>query len=1269
MNKIKKVPLMFLDGVIWLMNYLKGYISKENISNIEAEVVTEDMQFDLVPSYLKPENENYQCVIDIANKLNDKKIKNIALTGSYGSGKSSVLETLQEDYKQFHYLKISLATFKTNDENSNIENAKSVNIIDNDSSLHGIPSIPGTQNNTIDSEERINRLLEYSILQQIIYHEKISTIPESRFKRIKHIPNNLSVLISIGIISFLLCLDILFEPAFLIIPSLQNLLSFDQTVKIFIDIICLVVIIIQLVIAVYFFIRTSQNSKLNKINLKDGVIEIDKENNNSILNKHLDEIIYFFEVTEYNVVIIEDLDRFDTAKIFSKLRELNRLINNSKCIDRHVPFIYAVRDNIFKDTLRTKFFDYIVAVIPIMNPSNSGDLLIQYLKVRMVTDITDRQCKDLGIFIDDMRMLKNIVNEFLQYKKKLNPKLAMYKLLAMIIYKNYYPQDFVDLQNMNGLVYSAFQNKKKYSQKSSDNIDSKIQFLELDILNIEHQKFVSLKELRSVYILKYINNKPNIICFSIDKLDCTFEQVQNEDDFNKLINGEINNFKYLSGNTYQYTPLGVKFEEIEKQVDPNKTYSERVELWNKRENNEINLIKRNIQDLNNKKIEIVSQSLNIILSSDKDLRSSFFDDMSEQKLIVFLLQNGYIDNNYNDYISFFHPGSITTIDNDFLINLKIGKASEFSYSLNKIEALLTLIPLNLFKKPIILNISLIDFIIENETSYKQHVSYFIQSLKKNEKKAFEFLHEYIYGGKNTQKLIKILANQWEELWCTICESEFPTPDDKEYYLYCILEGADIEDFHRQNFNDRLSSHLNKNFSLLATWQEKIGLERLTDIIEKLNLRFEKLSMASKPDGLLKHTVSKNRYELCIDNIKIILLHDSLSSMLINTFDSAIYTAILESGNESLIENVKNNLKFCIEKIFNASGKSIYEQEPALIKIVSDWRIYNDIRNGYLSKQINKINDINSIDDEFRGTGRLSNWDLGLQSNIIKATWNNIISYNKIHGYTSILINFLSKECNFSELGKNMFEESQEADDESVPQLIESILTTDKFSLECFKNLRKGFDINFIGVDFSILSKNKVQVLIETEVIVLNEYNLNILRKTYPGLSFELIIKHKSKYLKQVLDFKILENEPLDLLKSSSFRTTEKFKIIQTFTIDILNNNAELSTLICQILNNHLTNCEVLFEFFKNIIYDCSEYDLKIALVTQYLRNNLYNEENTTSLLLSLPFDYWALAIKKKRPTYENNEINRNLFEYLDENKFIHSFAIKGKRIKVLAKTK
>lgn len=55
-------------------------------------------------------------------------------------------------------------------------------------------------------------------------------------------------------------------------------------------------------------------------------------------------------MTGRDVVIIEDLDRFEDPSIYASLRELNTLLNSSGQLrKRPVHFIYAVRDSIFED--------------------------------------------------------------------------------------------------------------------------------------------------------------------------------------------------------------------------------------------------------------------------------------------------------------------------------------------------------------------------------------------------------------------------------------------------------------------------------------------------------------------------------------------------------------------------------------------------------------------------------------------------------------------------------------------------------------------------------------------------------------------------------------------------------------------------------------------------------------------------------------------------------------------------------------------------------
>lgn len=130
----------------------------------------------------------------------------------------------------------------------------------------------------------------------------------------------------------------------------------------------------------YLFRGITKRFSLKEVNLADkAVFSEGLEDDESIFNKNMDEIVYFFEETGYDTVFIEDLDRFESTEIFIKLRELNTILNNYEQIKKRIAFVYAIRDDIFVKDERTKFFDFIIPVIPIINSTNSGD--IQCLKI------------------------------------------------------------------------------------------------------------------------------------------------------------------------------------------------------------------------------------------------------------------------------------------------------------------------------------------------------------------------------------------------------------------------------------------------------------------------------------------------------------------------------------------------------------------------------------------------------------------------------------------------------------------------------------------------------------------------------------------------------------------------------------------------------------------------------------------------------------------------------------------------------------------------
>ena len=130
------------------------------ISSLAAKIIKSKKEIEKIQPYLKR----------LYGALSSRDITNIALTGTYGSGKSTVLRTFQDIYKpedpnnNFEYLNISLASFKDEiiDEDESeldIEWQKGAN--KDESHPNGIKHVQAKQSN-----ENFERLLEVSILNK-----------------------------------------------------------------------------------------------------------------------------------------------------------------------------------------------------------------------------------------------------------------------------------------------------------------------------------------------------------------------------------------------------------------------------------------------------------------------------------------------------------------------------------------------------------------------------------------------------------------------------------------------------------------------------------------------------------------------------------------------------------------------------------------------------------------------------------------------------------------------------------------------------------------------------------------------------------------------------------------------------------------------------------------------------------------------------------------------------------------------------------------------
>lgn len=968
-------------------------------------------------------SQSYKTVREISAAIDHKDVKNIAVTGPYGSGKSSILKTLTEvPRNDRHYLSISLATLKSGIKNKN----------DNkDGDEQKSDNVPGPVADASIENEELNRKIEYSIVQQLIYRESTDDLPNSRIKKIVHTKPWGLLWRPFIWIGFILALWKLFSPEWLEIESITKTIPIVR--ERVIDSICLLYVFTVLFFTIRGLIKSYSNSKLNKLNLKDGEIEI--KENNSIFNKHLDEIIYFFQATKYNVVIIEDLDRYETTDIFLKLRELNLILNNAySTIKRKITFIYAIRDDMFKDTDRTKFFDYITTVIPVINYSNSKEKLIGFLKNKGYTigdsqDFTLEEIEEISFFIDDMRLLKNIVNEFDQYWKKLGSngkshQLKPSKLLAIITYKNFYPEEFVKLHRREGRVYTCLSNKPKYIDFALKTIEDKLALLAKEEEALKQTSYLSIDELRSVYAEKarprirtYCSN---VIYLSDNKQRKVEDVLTNIELFIKLWNDD-----YFYPNDPRYgssSKIALNRIEIERQINSKHSFLERIKALQ----DSVSELTKKKREVEMSKSKIRSLTISELCSSYSVQRNNEYKNAELKELEDVFIQNGYIGEDYYDYISYFYDDIISRDDHDFILATKIDKSVGYEYHLDKPKDVVTNMRLPLFRNQAAMNFDIIDYLITDRDN-EEKLNILIETIKDNQTKN-DFLEEYYNNTANPLLFFAKLYGEHKDWLWRHCINRANSGNQSlmvAYFMVCDKATMAADEIQ----------WLNDHFDLIETLHGQMGISDFNGLIK--DCRFVKIN--NKRADLLDYIISNKLYQINTDNLVVIANHLGHAPV---SKEELTLTRILGLNNREVSDYILGNLGICITQF---SDRAKNESAESLLIILNDTSIDEAQKRKYLSQQENAISNLSDIETE-----EMTNLSMNL--NIVSGSWDNVIDYYDSYKWNDTLATYINKRA--PEIGETEISVTENAD------LINHILTNiPASSLQYLSGSLKAYDFN------------------------------------------------------------------------------------------------------------------------------------------------------------------------------------------------------------------
>jgi len=1186
----------------------------------------------------------------LEEKLNNDSIKNIAITGTYGSGKSSILEShISKDTKN-KYLKISLANFcEAND------------------------------NLTPEDEKKI----EEHILQQLFYQLSHSNIPFSGFKKITHLNKKSQQKVVISIIIWLFSFLLMPKVIKLLNSNLETISSsgFKEFWKQIIwsgttlNIITLGIFCTGLFYILKEIARVIQKGQLKKVAMKSAQVELSDD---SALNKHIDELIYFFEATDNNIVIIEDLDRFNSIELFSKLREVNFLINNSPKVNQVVKFIYAVRDEIFTNNLsRTKFFDFILPIVPVINTTNSGDILRGYLKEDSV--IPKTYINDISLYIHDLRLMKNIVNEYWVYNGIINEdnKKKGINLFSIILYKNLFPNDFGLEHSEKGLLYKIFKERKNTILKelitSSKNQKDKVEEKKNILSNETAENEVRLREEYILGILKTHLNVVSICGSSISDISTS------SDRFNQLLTSpNVQQFQQGYGRP---RPLNIDFKAIQKNVNSNYSYEERLELLKQRKigkerelSLEITKCKKEIALLERKKMSALIRQYkdnswkDIILDSQVDKLSA------EEELLALLIRKGYIDENYQLYMSYFYEGALSLGDFEYLINVKNGEGENFNTKLSNINELVSRITVDEYEYETTINQELISYFLKRPGYRDDNRLELLLMQFKHVEGAFEKyilpLIESLKGSpEELQRFIELLVDRYyPTIWAAIEQQNYENDTKDDFLrLFLFLSEDKIQSLNASSGDENLKKYLSTKTDFIQAFNSPSEIGDIIKLIKALSLKFQKIEFKRyDTNQIFNHIYQNDNYELNEKMLYLMLYHkhnispDEYKKL----FYEQNYTCTFSSSYDVLNEYLTSNFDTYVKDIYLNLESEQNESEIAVQSFIELLDNENDsnILFSVLSKVSTQIVDI----EEF---GMNEKWSLLFDTNCVEPNWNNLMYYFKFKEKTvnKTIINWLNRleVCNI--ITKNNLEKEHFSDDDSgdISSLMSQIIENNSLEQETYENLLFSFPYIFHKINLEELSSDKISKLIEFRKLIFNTHYYDLLISL--GLLDELITftrRNISKFIKEYNDYDFNLELHKGLLTSGNLKFTDQKSLIELISIDNIS-DSEIASLIGNIL---LTTKKSFIENGKliHVIRKECDMDLKLKLFDKLF--NRFDFEEIDVILENAGGVYKQASELRRRPTWKKDKLNLSIAQKLKEIQYFHSIDIENKKeIKIVVR--
>lgn len=676
-----------------------------------------------------------------------------------------------------------------------------------------------------------------------------------------------------------------------------------------------------------------------------------------------------------------------------------------------------------------------------------------------------------------------------------------------------------------------------------------------------------------------------------------------------------------------YNSQNYSFDEIQKSISERDRINidEYLRVSKISDNKTIDNLDKNIYDIENL-VEKIESSNNIKLTyliSEYGIQNILTEEERNNDLVTFLLINGYLDENYDEYINYFYPGALKTSDKSFLISIQSQKPLKPEYPLNEIKEIIEEIPNNSFSRKEILNFNLLDFMLKNSTLYKSKLDLFFRQLSNESVSSIEFCTNFLKKTDYKETFIKKLCNNWIGIWKyvkTNCDDEI-----KKLYLYNILKYVSLNNIEKINNEESLSDYLSLENDFISNFEES-HVEKIKQVILNLNVKFENINNNDIDTELGKFIIKNNFYKINKDMINLIL--EKKYKISNEEITNKNYSSILKTNDSDFIQYIKNNIAEYVEQVYLLNENNLKDDVDDIIDIINNEDVLIEHKHKIIKRQETQIMCLENINNSI--------WKNILEEDKMIITWNNIICYFTENEFSIELINYIN---NKKEILLATKIEKYNYDTEIYEKFNKDLILQEEIDEELLNCIDYELPTEILKND---IKSSRMQKIIEKNNIVVDKSTYELIQENYNELLI-IFIENNINFFIDNMDVLPYDEEEIEkILISENVENSNKISLINNLDNQIICTNELYANKYVEIIESSSVKVTLSIQLIKSIInLVSSENGIKL-LINQ--AENL-NEEEFLEILDNFSYPYNAIR-GQQIPKFEKNELNNTFIEVI-----------------------